>query len=87
MDNFPQLRLKPSLLFQYNLGNSTTDDFYQWMVISILSCTTALFFLSIIIVAYVLHKNRITGTLMSQEIADQPTEQLTETTEPFETKC
>ena len=94
LDHFLQLRLQPSLLFHYDLGHSSTDNFYQWLIIIILSCTTALFLILIVFVSFLFYKYRITGTLISPDetlisadlstqtivdINDSPTQQ--------ETKC
>ena len=94
LDHFLQLRLQLSLLFHYDLGHSTTDNFYQWMVIIILSCTTALFLLLIIFVVFLLYKNPTTGTLISNDetlisadLTNQTLVEITDSPTPMETKC
>ena len=94
LDHFLQLRLQPSLLFHYDLGHSSTDNFYQWMIIIILSCTTALFLILIVFVSFLFYKNRITGTLISHDetfiSADLSTQTIVEINDSptqMETKC
>lgn len=56
---------RPKLLFHYNITVNTSNDFYQWLTITILACAVVFFVILLSIFGYLIFKNRIKSDIVS----------------------